>query len=108
MLEGAALTVIALLDVAVHPNELVVVTVYVPAVPVEIQAVVCPELHKYVNVPCVAHRFAVCPGQIVPLLPVIATDGVGFTVIVLLHDAGDVTSVDVVPVVLVGFDNVTV
>jgi hypothetical protein len=42
---GKALTVTVPLAVAVHPEALVAVTVYIPAVPVVIVAVVAPVLH---------------------------------------------------------------
>ena len=43
---GLLFTVSALLLVAVHPFALVTVTLYVPAVPIEIAAVVAPLLHR--------------------------------------------------------------
>ena len=79
---GFVFTVNALLLVAVHPFALVTVTLYVPAVPIEIAAVVAPLVHKY-EVPPEAVKLVLLPEQIV-FVPVMAAVGFVFTVNTLL------------------------
>ena len=67
--EGSAFTVTVPAAVAVHPFELVAVTVYVPAEVVEIEVVVAPVLHAY-EVPPDTVRVAVAPAHIVTLFTV--------------------------------------
>ena len=63
----------SLLQLAVHPLASVIVTVYVPVVLTAIHCVDCPVLHKYADIPAVAHH-CVEPVQI-DASPVIRHEG---------------------------------
>jgi hypothetical protein len=64
---GKGVTVIDVETTAVQLLVLVTVTLYPPAAPTDIEAVVAPVLHKYVPPP-LAVRVAVAPAQMIPSL----------------------------------------
>ena len=81
---GGVLTVTVLLQLLVHPLELVTVTEYVPVEPTVIHCVVAPVLHKYPASPAGAHNCTVLPKQ-QELFPVIEQLGGVYVVTVLLQ-----------------------
>jgi hypothetical protein len=76
---GAVPTVTVLVQVLLHPLELVTVTVRVPAVLTVMQLVVAPVLHKYEEAPAATQSCVDPPGHIAEL-PVIVQTGLDITV----------------------------